>query len=326
MAIANTFDAEIPEEEHDDVAAEQSYRRLLAKLSQQSVVKHFDAYADIPWDDPAFAIVPTDPRFELAADHPLASTVWYQSQPQALRARLGLHMVATFMRLGWEFESVLKRGLLDFARTLPEGAPEFRYVYHEIIEEAQHSLMFREAVARTGLETRTPGILRRTQQRVTSFGRRFPELFLMFVLSGEDPIDWYQRRELQSGRQHHPLLERISRIHTTEEARHMAFARHYLRRTVPKLNTLKRLHLRLHTPIILKIASMLMLRPSQFLVRTYGIPKEALAQAYGPGSIGECWALAALRKPRELCWELGILDDRWSWYWRRLGIWAPRGA
>ena len=47
--------------------------------------------------------------------------------------------------------------------------------------------------------------------------------------------------------------------------------------------------------------------------------------AYGPGSMGAQWALAALRKPRELCWELDILNDRWSGYWRRLGIWAPRG-
>jgi hypothetical protein len=122
------------------------------------------------------------------------------------------------------------------------------------------------------------------------------------------------------------LLERISRIHITEEARHMAFARHYLRRTVPKLNPLKRLRLCLETPLILKIASMIMLRPSEHVVATYGIPKEALVEAYGPGSIGEQWALAALRKPRELCWELGILNDRWSAYWRRLGIWEPRDA
>ena len=33
-------------------------RTLVARLSHQSVVKHFDAYADIAWDDPEFRIDP----------------------------------------------------------------------------------------------------------------------------------------------------------------------------------------------------------------------------------------------------------------------------
>jgi hypothetical protein len=36
--------------------------------------------------------------------------------------------------------------------------------------------------------------------------------------------------------------------------------------------------------------------------------------------------LEALRKPRELCWELGILNERWTPWWKALGIWAPRGS
>jgi hypothetical protein len=56
------------------------------------------------------------------------------------------------MKIGYEFESVLKRGLLEYAAKLPSGSPEFRYVYHEVIEEAQHSLMFHEFVNRTGFD------------------------------------------------------------------------------------------------------------------------------------------------------------------------------
>jgi len=326
MSVTIALGMEIPDEERADAAEEQSYLRLLARLSHQSVVKHFDAYADVPWDDPAFAIDPSDPRLELAADHPLGATAWYRAQPQPIRARIGLHLAASFMRIGVSFESVLKRGLLDYAAQLPDDAPEFRYLYHEIIEEAQHSLMFHEAVSRSGLDVRPPRILGKTQHRVIGFARRFPELFFMFVLSGEDPIDWFQRRELQSPRTHHPLLERISRIHITEEARHMAFARHYLRRHVPRLRALKRFRLCAGTPVILKVASRLMMRPSSHIVKTYGIPRTVLEEAYGRGSEGQRWVQAALRKTRELCWDLGILDERWMPYWKALGIWAPRGA
>ena len=66
--------------------------------------------------------------------------------------RIGLHLIATFMKIGLQFEGVLKRGLLEFALRLPNGSPESRYAYHEIIEEAQHSLMFQEFVNPTGYD------------------------------------------------------------------------------------------------------------------------------------------------------------------------------
>src|SRR5262249_11702238 len=143
-------DYAIPEEERP-VRRVEPYSALLARLSRQSVVKHFDAYADIDWEAQENRIDPEDPRWEVFEDG-LASTAWYRAQPQGVRSRLGLHMVATFMKIGVQFESVLKRGLLDFAARLPNGSAEFRYVYHEVIEEAQHSLMFQEFVNRAGFD------------------------------------------------------------------------------------------------------------------------------------------------------------------------------
>ncbi|MGH7785331.1 MAG: AurF N-oxygenase family protein [Candidatus Binatia bacterium] len=326
MNAAATLTGELPQEERQQVDAEEGYRRLLARLSHQSVVKHYDAYADIPWDDPDFAIDPADPRLQLSTADPLGATAWYQSQPAEVRSRIGLHMIATFAQIGWRFESVLKRGLLEFALKLPTDAPEFRYCYHEVIEEAQHSLFFHEFVARTGLDVRSPRILGVADRQVVGFGRHFPELFFFFVLAGEDPIDHVQREMLQNGRALHPLIERITRIHITEEARHMAFARHYLRRTVPKLRGYKWFALRLRTAVVMKIASLMMSRPSGHVVRTYGIPAEVLREAYGKGSRAEQNLKRALFKPRELCWELGVLTPRWAWLWKRLGIYAAQGS
>jgi hypothetical protein len=43
----------IPEEERSGKAVHHdSYFDLIGRLSHQSVVKHFDAYADIEWDKP----------------------------------------------------------------------------------------------------------------------------------------------------------------------------------------------------------------------------------------------------------------------------------
>src|SRR5204863_8032342 len=97
-------------------------------------------------------IDPTDPRWELEGDSGLGATEWYRSQPSGVRARIGLHSIAANMKAGLQFESVLKRGLLEYAFLLPDHSPEFRYAYHEVIDEAQHSLMFQEFVNRTGLD------------------------------------------------------------------------------------------------------------------------------------------------------------------------------
>jgi hypothetical protein len=307
----------LDEEQEDD-----RFTALVGRLSRQSVVKHFDAYADVDWDHPANAIDPRDPRWELDSGSGLAGTDWYRALPAETRARIGLHGITSNMKAGLQFENVLKRGLLEYAFRLPDGSPEFRYVYHEVIEEAQHSLMFQEFVNRTGLET--PGLpweLRLGSRNVVGLARRFPALFFVFVLGGEDPIDHVQRTVLRSGKDIHPLLERIMRIHVTEEARHLSFARGYLRTNVPKLPAWRRRAMAMQAPLILATEASVMLRPPRHLVRTYGVPDTVLRQAYGPGSQNRQDAKDSLRKVRKLLVELGLVTPAAKRLWQRLGIW-----
>jgi hypothetical protein len=311
----------VPEEERPARDAE-PYAALLARLSHQSVVKHFDAYADVDWDCDEFRIEPEDPRWELAADNVLGGTSWYRGLPAGTRARLGLHMIASSMKIGLQFEGVLKRGLLEFALALPNGAPEFRYVYHEVIEEAQHSLMFQEFVNRTGLDA--PGLSRLDRlaaRRVITFARRFPTLFFLFVLGGEDPIDHVQRRTLGSGRDLHPLLRRVMQIHVTEEARHLCFARAYLRHHVPRAGRVRRAWLAVRAPVILAVMAQMMMRPAPHIVRAYRIPRAVVAEAYTRNPRHRADTLDALAKVRALCRELGLVTRRSARLWRLLGIW-----
>ncbi|MHB8670279.1 MAG: AurF N-oxygenase family protein [Acidimicrobiales bacterium] len=322
----STISSELASEETLEVTgADDAYLALIARLSHQSVIRHYDAYADVDWDCPEFQIDPEDPRFELGPDDPLAATAWYRSQPPGIRARIGLHRIASNMKVGLQFESVLKRGLLEYAAGLPNGAPEFRYAYHEVIEEAQHSLMFQEFVNRCGLPVAgMPKILEFASRRVVQLGRRFPSLFFLFVLGGEDPIDFVQRSVLRSGREIHPLLERIMRIHVTEEARHLSFARHYLKREVPRLGWFARQRLAVATPFILGTMAAQMLRPSRQVVRTYAIPRSVLREAYRKDPAARQYVVDSLRKVRELCVRLGIITPLSRPLWRLHGIWGER--
>jgi hypothetical protein len=257
---------------------------------------------------------------------PLGATEWYRNLPQPDRARLGCELVASKMKIGLVFENILKRGLLEFALTLPNGAPEYRYAYHEVIEEAQHSLMFQEFVNRSGYDA--PGLAKReliATRRIVALGRRFPQLFFLFVLGGEDPIDYVQRRELRSQREIHPLLERIMRIHVTEEARHLSFARHYLKRTVPTLSAWHRARLAIGAPVILGTMAQLMLKPAPDLVKRYAIPPHVIESAYTKNPDYHLETLASLGKVRKLCVELGLVRWPFTVIWRKLGL-DPRSA
>jgi hypothetical protein len=320
VAIANPVPFELPDHERRASRAE-PWTNLVARLSRQSVVKHFDAYADVDWDRPEHAIDQTDPRWERQSDQPLGATAWYRALPQPTRARLGLHLIASQVKLGLEFERVLKIGLLNFASTLDHGRPELRYAYHEVIEETQHSLMFRELLLRIGLDVPGLGWLDRVgARRVARLGRTFPELFFLFVLGGEEPIDHAQRQVLRAGRDTHPLLARVMRIHVTEEARHICFGREYLRHHVPRLPARRRAALAVQTPLLLAEMTRQMMHPSPHVVRAYGIPKAVVAEAFTKSPAHRAFVADSLADVRGLCVELGLVT-RWTRpIWRRLGI------
>ena len=305
--------------------ATDTFTGLLGRLNDQSVRpgKHFDAYVDVPWDE--HPIDPTDPRWELHALDGLGATEWYQAQPQDVRARMGLHGIASKMQIGYFFEGVLKRGLLEHATTLPAGSPELRYVYHEVIEEAQHSLMFQEFAGRAGHGT-VPKLPRRAvkgSQRVVRMARVFPELFFIFVLGGEDPIDHMQRETLRrKDVEIHPLLERIMRIHVTEEARHLSFARHWLKQHVPALGPVRRTILSIGAPLILGEMGGMMMKPSKALQQEYGIPREVMREAYDDNPEFQQGAAVAMRKVRMLCRDLGLINPVSKRLWKARKIWA----
>jgi hypothetical protein len=261
--------------------AQETYADILARLNRASVAKRFDAYVDVPWDDPAARIDPSDPRWEQTADEPLGATAWYRAQPQAERARLGLAMIAYRMKRGMEFENSASRGLLEFALARPNGSADFRYAYHELIEEGQHSLMFQEFVNRSGCDVQPlMGFYRFMSRRVTQLGRQFPELFFVYVLAGELPIDQTQRALLRRGDAVHPVWRRITQIHVTEEARHVCFAHKYLAMRLPQLSRARRYQLRVMAPFIGVQTTRAILQPPRSFTRQLGIPDGVMASVH----------------------------------------------
>ncbi|MFC5748227.1 AurF N-oxygenase family protein [Actinomadura rugatobispora] len=317
----NQTPADLAEEVREQVKDKKSYLGVIDRLNKASVDKHWEAYADIPWDDPDFAIDPDDPRWILGEVDQLGRTEWYRSQPPEVQARIGLWRVATAMKVGLQFENLLKRGLLNYAYWLPNGRPEFRYVYHETTEECHHGMMFQEFVNRTGLPVRgMPRALTAVAQVAPWIPLVSTELFFVFVLGGEDPIDYVQRKSLKGGHIKHPLEQAIMRIHIAEEARHISFARHYLKHRVPGLSRGRRRLIGVTGPLILGWMARIMLSPPGPMVRHFDIPKDVVREAYRDGvhldEISD-----SVGKVRDLMHELGLITPVNRLLWKALGIW-----
>ena len=296
------------------------FEAMVSRLNRQSVDRHFDAYEDVDWDGPDSIVDPSDPRWQLWSDDPLTETDWYQCAPESVRTRVGLYRIAAAMRMGADFENILSRGLLAYAFRLPGGRPEFRYLQHEVAEEAQHTMMFYEFVSRSGAKVRgLPRPLKRLAELfVIPLNRSFPELFFLFVLGGEDPIDFVQRRRLRSG-EGHPLVARIMKIHVTEEARHRSFARQYLTANVPQLGALRRRALAIVAPILLGIMARQMLLPDRQLMKACGVPEPVRRQAIRNPRTRTLLA-DSVASVRRLCGELDLMTPTGRRLWRVMGI------
>lgn len=266
-------------------SAHADFIATVVRLNIASAQKNYQAHRDIDWDAPEARIDRRDPRLCLGPENPLGASAWYASLPQERRAELGLEYVCQNAKIGASFESVLSRGLLEFARTQPNRSPSYRYALHEVVEETNHSLMFQQLIDQSGCDPESVNALESfLDRRVVRWGATFPELFFFFVLAGEIFIDHENRARLRRRDNLHPLIARILQIHVTEEARHVCFAQSYLQEHLPRLSPARRQLLRVVVPWILRGSESALSMPRRKLIREFQIPRSVLQSSFGPRS------------------------------------------
>jgi hypothetical protein len=294
--------------------------RGIERLSHLSAGRGKDAYADIPWDNPHMKISASDSRLGVPTFDPLASSDWYRSLSPERKNLVGAWKWASGLTFGWHFENLMQQSMLHRALYSGHRQAEFRYIYHEIIEESQHTLMFSELIKRLGISAKgTSWWLRRFAEISTPLlAKHASPAFFVLVLCGEEPIDRYQRRSLADGIDH-PLIEAIIRIHVAEEARHVSYARLAMERDVSGLGWVRRQVLGIYAAITFAVMARLMLVPSKDMARALGVPHETLTEPYR-STEGKTLLVDSVAKPRLLLKELGVLNFPASWLWKVLGL------
>jgi hypothetical protein len=148
-------------------------------------------------------------------------------------------------------EHLLCQGLLASLWTVSRYEPDFRYLLHEVAEECQHMMMFAEWVRVNG-DIRTHGIGESLFLPVggnlaaSVFATVAPEIGWVMILFFEAIGDLINV-SLRTADDIHPTLRQMGHAHTVEEVRHLAYAKAWLKTTIPELSPVRRRFLRAFT-------------------------------------------------------------------------------
>ena len=121
MSATLTESTALAEEVRRDDA--DTFVAMVRRLSRQSVDKHFDAYADIDWDDPDYGHRSRRSALGSSSRRPArrAPTGTGASRPTVRVAHRPAPRTPAAMKIGCQFENILKRGLLEHAFVLPNN-------------------------------------------------------------------------------------------------------------------------------------------------------------------------------------------------------------
>ncbi len=204
------------------------------RLLKGSVKKSYQPVVDIDWD------APLDPdKFYLPPRIvSLYGTPMWDEMTRAQQIELSRQELVNTLSAGIWFENILNQALL---RKLLHDDPTSRashYSLTELGDETRHMIMFGKAIERVGAKPVRP----RLYQRIII--NTLPLLFrgaLLWVaaLIGEEIFDALQR-QMMDDPQMQPIIQRLMRIHVTEEARHIQFARDGVRKRVAEMPRLNR--------------------------------------------------------------------------------------
>ncbi|MFE6860954.1 diiron oxygenase [Nocardia sp. NPDC057668] len=196
------------------------------RLIGGSLRRSYNSLVDVDWD------APQDPNLFYMPPETISlyGTPLWQNMSHADRVELSRQELANMLSRAVWFENTLNQGLLRAMLHQDPTSRNVQYALTEIGDETRHMIMFSRVITAVGaLPYRLSPL---EAMAVQSFPFFYRGLFLwVAALCGEEVIDDAQRAfarhpDLQ------PIVAQIMRIHVTEEARHIRYAREGVRRRV----------------------------------------------------------------------------------------------
>ena len=205
-----------------------------ARLLKGSVKKYYEPVVDIDWE------AELDPdKFYLPAEViSLYGTPIWDGMTRAQQIELSRQELVNTLSAGIWFENILNQAIL---RNIMHQDPTSRathYALTELGDETRHMVMFGRAIERVGAKPVQPHWYQRVIINALPLAFKGSLLWIA-ALIGEEIFDSLQR-QMMDDPELQPMVQRLMRIHVTEEARHIQFARDGVRKRVPEMPRLNR--------------------------------------------------------------------------------------
>jgi hypothetical protein len=199
------------------------------RLLKSSVEKSYEPHLDIDWDAPLVDGLWGLPEHRAS----LYGTPLWAGLTDEQRRTLTIHEVCSVARIGLWFEIILMQMLLRYAYDRDPRRAHIQYALTEIADECRHSIMFAKMTEAYGVPDYAPTGLTHQLGRLFKTVGYGPAMFggTLFV---EEILDRFQRESMRDETVQ-PLTRMVNRIHVTEEARHVRYAREELQRIMPRV-------------------------------------------------------------------------------------------
>jgi len=205
------------------------------RLLRGSVKKYYEPVVDVDWDAP----LDPDKFFLPPRSVSLYGTPLWDAMTREQQIELSRQEFVNTLSAGIWFENILNQALLRDLMHADPTARSTHYALTEMGDETRHMVMFGRAIEKVGGKPMRP---KRYQRMIIN---ALPLTFrgaLLWVaaLVGEEIFDSLQRNMMDDP-DLQPVVQRIMKIHVTEEARHIQFARDGARKRVAEMPWLSRM-------------------------------------------------------------------------------------
>ena len=285
-------------------------QRLLISSAKAS----FDPLTAIDWDAPLDKDKYAMPPERIS----LYGTALWERLTDEQRKELSRQEVACIASTGIWFEAILMQMLVRYAYDRDPTTSHIQYSYTEIADECRHTIMFARMVIKLGARYYRPDRRAQFLGRVLKTFSNQPLTFAgaLFV---EELLDQGQR-EITRDESLEPLSRAVCRIHVTEEARHMRYAREELIRIWPAQPAAARAVSRIVLAVVAALSADRLIKPAAYA--SVGLdPREAKRAArrnphrraslawLARGAVQTFAAAGLIQGPARLIWRrAGLLD------------------
>lgn len=204
------------------------------RLLRGSVKKYYEPIVDIDWD----AELEPDKFFLPPKVVSLYGTPMWDAMTRDEQIELSRQELVNTLSAGIWFENILNQALLRNLIHRDPTASTSHYALTELGDETRHMVMFGKAIEKLGAKPVQPRRYQRIAINMLPLAFKGSMLWVA-ALVGEEIFDSLQR-QMMDDPQLQPMVQRLMRIHVTEEARHIQFARDGVRRRVRDMPRLSR--------------------------------------------------------------------------------------